>query len=329
MGRKPKTLATYAFALILAVAFYAGCRKQEDPWKEVPGGPTKVLVTIPPLYCFAKNVAGDDAAVLCLLGTQGPHDYEPTHTDALKARKANLFVSVGLGLDEFTEKIVNSSGNKKLEVVELGEKALELKNLLLATEEHEEHPSKEEKDGHHHHGDHDPHVWLGIDQAKEMVGYLSTTFQKIDPANKANYEKRAKAYTADLEKLKEQGLNDLKAKKNKKLIATHDSLRYFAKSFGLEIVGSIQPRPGIEAGGRKLADLVKLCKEKDVRVIVIEPQYPATNAEKLKEHLQGKGITVELVTIDPLETVAPAQLDENTYVKTMRENVKRLAEKLP
>jgi zinc transport system substrate-binding protein len=310
-----------------------GCNKADNVWEKVPGGPTKVLVTIPPLYSFAKNVGGEDAAVLCLLGAQGPHDFEPTHIDALKARKANLFLSIGLGLDEFVGKIVNSSGNKKIEVVELGEKALEPKKLLLASQDHDEHKASEknghDKEDHHHHGEFDPHVWLGIDQATAMVDFLATTFEKVDPKNKANYAQRAGGYKKELQKLKQDGLNDLKAKKNKRLIATHDSLRYFAQTFRLEIVGSIQPRPGVEADARKIATLAKLCKEKNVRVLAVEPQFQDAPAETLKKHLHGQGITVELVTIDPMETVVPAQLDAGYYVKTMRENIKRLAEKLP
>jgi len=328
----PKNLWIYVVTLVVAVVALRGCTKAPPVWDKVPGGPTKVLVTIPPLYSFAKNVAGDDAAVLGLLTTQGPHDAEPNRMDTVKAGKANLFISVGLDLDElFVTQTLKNSGNEKIEVVELGEKALEPKNMLLASNEHDEHDEHEakEKDGHHHHGKFDPHVWLGIDQAVVMVDYLGTTFQKIDPTNKDKYAKRTEAYKKELKDLKQEGLNEFKAKKNKRLIAMHDSLRYFAQSFGLEIVGSIQPRPGVEADASKLKELARLCKEKDVRVIAVEPQFQIAAAEVLRNHLKGKGIEVELVTVDPMETVMPAELDAGYYVRTMRKNVKNLAEKLP
>ena len=60
---KKPVFAAILFGLGSAIA---GCSKATDPWKDVPGGPTKVLVTIPPLYCFAKNVAGEDAAAASL-----------------------------------------------------------------------------------------------------------------------------------------------------------------------------------------------------------------------------------------------------------------------
>jgi zinc transport system substrate-binding protein len=308
-------------ALLLGLA---GCSKADNPWDNVPGGPTKVLVTIPPLYSFAKNVGRDDAAVLCLLGSKGPHNYEPVASDSLKAREANVFVAIGLGLDEWTERIRNSSGHKdKIKLVEVGEMAGAIK------EEHES--GKEEKGGHdhHHHGDYDPHVWLGIPESIKMVNAIRDTLQEVDPKNKEGYAKRAAAYVKELQKLQADGLAALKKKKNKKLIATHDSLRYFGKSFGLEILDSIQPRPGIEADATQMTKLVKLMKEKDVHVIATEPQYPRKLAEILKSKLEKLKVKVNLVEIDPMETAPAEELDAGYYVKKMRENIANLAKALP
>jgi ABC-type Zn uptake system ZnuABC Zn-binding protein ZnuA len=300
-----------------------GCSKARDPWKDVPGGPTKVLVTIPPLYCFAKNVAGDDAAVLCLLGSHGPHDYEPTPDDALKAKKADLFFAIGLGLDEFTGKIVNHSLNKKIKVVEVGDAG------GLIKQEHEHGKEEKGDHDHHHHGEYDPHVWLGIPQSIRMVNAIRDSLQEIDPKNKEGYARRAAAYVKELGKLQADGQIALKDKKNRKLIATHESLRYFGKSFLLEILDSIQPRPGIEADPTKMRDLVKLMKEKDVRVIATEPQYPHKLAEILKANLGKQKIEVKLVEIDPLETAPAGELDAGYYIKKMRENITNLAKALP
>jgi zinc transport system substrate-binding protein len=312
-------------AILLALGtMLSGCSKARDPWKDVPGGPTKVLVTIPPLYCFAKNVAGGDAAVLCLLGPHGPHGYEPRYEDELKAKKADLFFAIGLGLDEFTGKIVNSSTNKKIKVVEVGDAG------GLIKQEHEHGKEEKGEHDHHHHGEYDPHVWLGIPQSIRMVNAIRDSLQEIDPKNKEGYARRAAAYVKELEKLQADGQIELKNKKNRKLIATHESLRYFGKSFLLEILDSIQPRPGIEADPTKMRDLVKLMKEKDVRVIATEPQYPHKLAEILKENLAKQKIEVRLAEIDPLETVARMEdLDAGYYVRKMRENVTNLAKALP
>jgi zinc transport system substrate-binding protein len=311
---------------LVALLPLASCRKSPDPWKEVPGGPTRVLVSIPPLYCFAKSIAGDDAAVQSLLVSEGPHDHEATPTDILKAAQAHVLFYIGLELDEsFAEKIMKSSGNTKLKAVDLGT-ALP-KNLLLAADS--EHGESHHEDTHHHHGDIDPHIWLGIEQADKIVDCMCAELARIDPAHKGGFARRAEAYKKELAQLKEHGERVLAGKKNRKLVTTHDSLRYFGKSFGLEILDSIQPRPGIEADAHMMAKLAQLCKEQDVRVIALEPQYPTRSAESLQREIQAKGREVALVEVDPMETAPPQELTPAYYVQRMRANLDNLAQKLP
>src|SRR5437868_870269 len=91
----------------------AGCSAGADPWPQKPG--PKVLAFFPPLYSLAAQVAGDDATVMSLLTTKGPHEYEPTHNDARKLHRADLFLTIGLGLDDaIATKLKDSSGNAKL-----------------------------------------------------------------------------------------------------------------------------------------------------------------------------------------------------------------------
>src|SRR5262249_52112432 len=77
----------------------AGCGTTADPWPPNKPG-LRIMTTFPPLYCFAANVAGDDATVLCLLDTTGPHNYTVTSQEAQKLLRANLFLINGLELDD-------------------------------------------------------------------------------------------------------------------------------------------------------------------------------------------------------------------------------------
>src|SRR5262249_47447949 len=139
----------------------------------------------------------------------------------------------------------------------------------------------------------------------------------------------AQDYIAELKKLKEEGRRLLAGKKNRRIISQHDSLAYFGRCFDVEVVDSIRPFPGIEADAGKIADLVKVCKTKGVRVLTVEPQYSSRNAKLLQSELKNKGVEdVEIVEIDPLET-APGDFDADYYIKTMRKNIETLAKALP
>src|SRR5688572_25433125 len=118
-----KTTVGVCGAGLLCAALFGlgGCSAGGDPWAERPG--PKVLAFFPPLYSLAAAVAGDDAQVLSLLTTKGPHDYEPRPADARKLRRADLFLVNGLELDDpMVTKLADTCGNANLRVVKLGER---------------------------------------------------------------------------------------------------------------------------------------------------------------------------------------------------------------
>src|SRR5262249_54801647 len=150
-----------------------------------------------------------------------------------------------LGKKDLVDRLKKNSGNKKLQIVELA-KAIPPKQLLDFV-----HGEEDEKEEEHDHGEHDPHVWLGIPEAICMVEKIRDALIDKDEKHADGYKERAAAYIKQLKELHEEGRQALKDKKNRKLITMHDSLRYFARAFDLQIVDSIQPRPGVEADNKK------------------------------------------------------------------------------
>ncbi len=314
---------TLAFLVLTA----AGCSQPRDPWAGTPAGQPRVLVSFPPLYCFTANIAKDHAKVLCLLTGTGPHDYEPSTIDARKVAGADLFLVNGLSLDEdFSKRLVQMSRKHKLKPVAIGD-AIDPK--LLAKMGAHDHA---EGDDHHHHGDHDPHLWLGPKQAQAMVAVIAQKLVEHDPAHKDDYLKNADEYLAKLKELEAYGHEQFKGKKSKSLITMHESLRYFASGFGLDLVDSIQPRPGVEADANKLAKLIDVCKKRNVSVIAVEPQFSRAQADTLARVLRDKGLDIQVVLVDPLETATPGangNPDPAFYIDRMKANIDALAKAFP
>jgi ABC-type Zn uptake system ZnuABC Zn-binding protein ZnuA len=326
-------LATAFVSLAIFSLAAPGCSRHTSPWDGL-GGPPRVLVSFAPLYSFAKNVAGNDAAVLSLMTSQGPHEHETVPEDAQKFEKANVFYMIGLQLEKrgLVDRLKENSHNRDAAIVELGETD-KLKKRLLKGEEEDEHEHEhghDDEHGHgHEHGTYDPHVWLGIPEAIIIVETIRDDLMTRDPEHKEGYRERAANYIKQLKALHKYGLAALQKKKNRKLVTMHESLAYFARSFKLDIVGSIQTRPGEEADPQKIAQLVKLCRKENVRVIAVEPQYPESSAEALKKELARKGVKdVRIITLDPLETVT-GELHAGVYVRKMRENIDTLRKALP
>lgn len=306
-------------ATIAAFAF-SGCSKAPEVWPDRPG--KKIMVSFAPLYCLVANVAGEDANVLCLLTATGPHDYQPTMKDALKLHEADLFFVNGLDLDsDIAERLAGSAGNPNLKLVRLGECA-GMKDKLRNVDPHSEGCSCG-----HHHGGRDPHVWLGIPEAIAMVESIRDELKQADSEHAAGYEKRADETIARLKKLQTEGKQKFAAKKDHQFITFHDSLQYFARSFGLKVAASIQPQAGDEPDPGRLAKLVGVCEKDGVRVIAVEPQYPkTTSATTLLNELRAKKITDPVFAeVDPIETAPPDGLTPGYYEMKMRENIDNLA----
>jgi zinc transport system substrate-binding protein len=327
------------FGLLLVVLFcwaMPGCSKPPDPWKAAKTGQKHILVSFPPLYCLTQAIAGGDAYVICMLTATGPHDVQANITDAFKVNGADLVILNGLELDErFMNKLIKSSSNKAVPTLEVGEAIPD--ELLLPMEEEKDEPKQGKDDkhvhAHHHHGEHDPHIWLGPPQAVAMVEVIAAKLGEIDSANAAGYKKRAEQLVGELKKLQEDGKATFQAKKGRNVLSMHESLRYFARAFDLNLVGAIQPQAGVDPDGTRIAKLQELCEKKQVNVITYEPQFNPAQSQLLQKQLKGRGLKVELVEIDPLET-APVGADgvnpnPSHYLDTMRKNVEALARALP
>lgn len=288
-------------------------------WKS--SGKVKVLTSIAPVYCLTKLVAGEDAEVLCLMTAHGPHDFAPTQDDVKILAEADLFVVIGLGLEEFLNGMVKSADNRKLKVVRTG--------MAIPEELRLEAEGKP-----HYHGDKlvshkgvDPHIWLGMDEAGHMVDTITTALVDRDTRNAAAYQSRAKEVKDRLAKLKTQGTAQLKNAKGG-LVTFHDSFRYFGRSFGINIVGTIRDVKGDQPmSPAALREQAEEFKKKGVRIIGVEPQYPRGVAENLAKEIDAK--KTKIIDLDPLETApalpsSPYHINPNHYFEKIEQNLKNL-----
>src|SRR5262249_56250652 len=110
-----------AFFLPILSTLLLGCSKFPVGWPEKPG--PRVLASFTPIYCFAVNVAGDDAAVQCVMSSEGPHGFEVSAKDRVKVDRAGLFLINGLMLDDdIAVKMMNGTENKNIKIVSLSER---------------------------------------------------------------------------------------------------------------------------------------------------------------------------------------------------------------
>jgi zinc transport system substrate-binding protein len=186
-------------------------------------------------------------------------------------------------------------------------------------------------DGKEHTTPYDPHLWLGPPEAILMTKIIAEKLVEIDPAHRKGYEERAEKLVEEIKELQDHGKKAFAGKKHRHIITMHGSLGYFARAFDLT-ADPLQSHPGADPDSARMAALVKLCREKEVKVIAVEPQYSKSLAETLQTTLKGKGLDVQVIQVDPIET-APVPANSSNpapdyYLKKMRENIDNLAKAL-
>lgn len=316
-----KTLLPAALvAVIAAVLPFVGCK---PPSNTTWDGKVKVAVSFPALHSLAANVVGDTGTVKSVKSTQGAHGSEVTATERQVVEQADVLFFCGLGLDnEFARKLRDSSGNANLKTIELA-KHVPHKMLL----ESDGGACTEEEGEEEHNHVHDPHTWLGIDPVVRMVEGIKKELSELYPDLKDTFAKNADAYIAKLKAIKADGEAALEGvkKDDRKIVTAHSSMGYFAKTFGLTVVDSIQKTAGREPTKKQMDELVAKCKAENVRVIAAEPQYSKLSGVKtLEEALAKEGIKVTVIELDTLETATPADLTPDWYETKMRSNIAAL-----
>jgi len=102
---------------------------------------------------------------------------------------------------------------------------------------------------------------------------------RIDPANAANYEANRAAFLARLQTKLAEWEEKLLALKGLPIVAYHNSWPYFARRFRLDFVAFIETKPGVPPSPAHLADIVRIMRARNVRIVVREPHEPQRDVD--------------------------------------------------
>lgn len=249
-----------------------------------------VIVSFHPLYDMVKQVAGNQADVTrAAAAGSSPHTFDPTVRDIAKIRKADLAIMAGLGADSWLEKYVKASGSDG-KLLKLGN-TMKFNYIRVGKEI-------------------DPHWWLDASLMAQAAEVIGKELSAIDPKNAGQYRKNAKQTAQSLLKLHQELKDSLKAVQGGKMLTFHNAFGYFARAYGLKIVGTIAPMHDISPSVKSVAKSVRIVKEKGVKAVFSEPQLPPGPARTV-----AKDAGVKLFVLDPA-----GSKDAPSYSKMMRFN---------
>ena len=252
-------------AIVLAMSL-AACRPGASA-SIASGGKLAVVTTSTVFADLVANVGGDRVSVTSLVpaGTD-VHTFEPSPADVRAVSSARLLVMNGLGLDDWLEETITNAAAQGTPLVKLG---VDLPGVELL-------PGEEP-------GTQNPHLWMAVPYAVKYVERISMALQSADPANPAAYAGQATAYSQRLEALDAQIRTriDTIPAADRKLVTFHDAFPYFAREYGLEVVGVAVDAPGQDPSAGEIAALIAAIKAAGVKAIFSEHQFPTRLVDQL------------------------------------------------
>jgi ABC-type Zn uptake system ZnuABC Zn-binding protein ZnuA len=268
-------LALLILSGLALLALAAACGGDDDD-STPPASDARlnVVATTVQITALTKEVGGDliDLHGIIPAGAD-PHEYEPHPSDLRATEDADLILRHGLELDTWLDDTLKAGADAEVAVVTDGI------NVLRAEEDGAEVD--------------DAHVWHDPDNDKIMVDNIAAALSTADPAHAAAYAANAAAYNAKLDatKAEVQAIIDTIPPESRKLVTDHDAFAYFARAFGLEIVGAVIPSVSTEAepSAADTAALLDTIEREHVKAIFAEGSVNPALARQLAS---DAGVTV-------------------------------------
>ena len=235
----------------------------------------RVVTSTTDLSDLARAVGGEKVVVAHIgEGFQDPHFIEAKPSFVLQLQKADVWAFVGLDLEIGWMPLL-LAGARNAKIREGGSGHLDMSRVVPVLDMARGNVDRSQGDVHPLGN---PHYWLDPANGRRMAELFRSRFTALDPPSAAVYAANAKAFAARLDSAERGWAGELASLKGKPIVAWHTSWRYFAEYTGVNIVGFMEPKPGVPPSPSHLAGLIQTMKQTGARVIVMEPFYDRKTA---------------------------------------------------
>jgi len=233
-------------------------------------GKLNVIATTEDLASIAREIGGDRISIESIArGYQDPHFVEAKPSFILKLQKADVLIVVGRELEiGWLPPLVQQSRNAKIQPgadgyldASLQASILEIPTGQVTRAMGDVHPLG------------NPHYWLDPENGKRVAKEIADKFSQLRPNDRAVFEQRLADFTSRIDVAEKRWLAAVAPYKGTKVVTYHRSFPNFAERFGLDIIGYVEPRPGIPPSPQHTLDLINEMKRQNVKIVLVEPYF--------------------------------------------------------
>lgn len=240
---------------------------------------------------FARQVGGDRVEVHAITrGEYDLHAYEPRPSEVMKLRKADMVIVGGMELDAFMPGLIDAARNPNIRFgapgfvdPSRGIHALDVPTEKITGDMGDVHPFG------------NPHFWFSPVNVKTAVSNITAGLVRVAPEYAAEFQERRASYEKQVDDAFEQFRKTLRPCRGAKILQYHPSWDYFCEEMGLEIAGSVEPKPGIPPSARHLSELVRQIEQEDIALVLVEPYYPDKPLRFLRDRTSIESLRLPLL----------------------------------
>ena len=245
----------------------------------------RVVATTEDLASLAREVGGDKVQVDALAkGYQDPHFVDPKPSFILQVSRADLLIAVGRELEiGWLPPLISSGRNAKIQPGASGYldasqnvKILEIPTGQITRAMGDVHPSG------------NPHYWLDPDNGRKIAQSIRDKLSELSPNDKAYFAQRYADFDKRLAEAQKKWDAAMAPYKGTKLVTYHRSWPNFMERFGLNVIGYVEPKPGIPPSPSHTLDLIGEMKNQGVKLIVVEPYFDLKTPQAIANQVGGK-----------------------------------------
>ena len=306
---------TSRWLFLIMIFSIAACGRQEEQKPTPMVKKINVVTTVAPITSIAENIAGDKVHLTGIVPEGiNSHTFEPVPSDIKILAAADLLIVNGLDLEEPTLKLAAAHMKQGAPILRLGDKTI--------TEEEYIYDFSFPK----HHGHANPHLWLNPQHVMRYATLIRDELVRIDPANTSAYEQNAAVFVKKLEALDQAILKSVKTipENNRRLVTYHDSWPYFARRYGFQVIGAVQPSNFSDPSPREVKRLIDQIRKENIAAVFGSEVFPSPVLEQIAR--EGKTRYIDKLRDDELPG-KPGE-PQHSYIGMMIENLTTMFEAL-
>jgi zinc/manganese transport system substrate-binding protein len=250
-----------------------------------------VMTTTEDLADLTAQVGGDRVKVESIArGYQDPHFVEAKPSFILKLAKADLLVVVGRELEiGWLPPLVQQSRNAKIQPgadgyldASLTAKILEIPTGQITRAMGDVHPQG------------NPHYQLDPGNGRRIAKAIADKLSRMAPADAAYFASRYADFDRRLAEAEKRWDAMMAPYKGLKIVTYHRSWPNFTDRFGLDVIGYVEPRPGIPPSPAHTIELIAEMKRQNVKILIVEPYFDLKTPNSI-----GRETGAQVVVLPP------------------------------